>query len=42
MVRFFSNRSRKEGGRVVREYADGGILGELAARIDTEERRLRP
>jgi hypothetical protein len=42
MVRFFSNRSREESGRVVREYADGGILEELAARIGTEERRLRP
>ena len=35
----YFTRSRKVNGKTVREYVGGGILGELAARLDAEERR---
>src|SRR5215204_2967359 len=37
----YYTRSRKVGGRVVREYVGGGILGHLAALQDAQQRRLR-
>jgi hypothetical protein len=37
----YYTRSRKEAGRVVREYIGGGVLGEIAALQDDYERRCR-
>src|SRR5829696_9360437 len=37
----YYTRSRKEGGRVIREYIGGGVLGELAAQMDALKRCQR-
>jgi hypothetical protein len=37
----YYTRSKKVGGRVVREYVGGGTLGQIAALQDAQERRLR-
>jgi hypothetical protein len=37
----YYTRTRKVGGRVVREYVGGGILGHIAALQDAQQRRRR-
>jgi hypothetical protein len=37
----YYTRSRKVNGQVIREYVGGGVLGELAARMDAEVRQRR-
>jgi len=37
----YYTRSRKVDGRLVREYVGGGVLGQIAARMDADERRRR-
>jgi hypothetical protein len=37
----YYTRSRKIGGRVLREYVGGGELGKLAAAVDADARALR-
>ena len=37
----YYTRSRKVNGQVIREYVGSGVLGELAARMDAEDRQRR-
>ena len=37
----YYTRSRRENGRVVREHVGGGMIGQLAAELDTIDRSKR-
>ena len=37
----YYTRSRRESGRIVREYIGGGLLGEMCAELDTQLREIR-
>jgi hypothetical protein len=39
--RYCYTRSRREGGRVIRQYIGVGIIAEIAAQEDQEERQRR-
>lgn len=39
--RFYYSRSKKVGGRVIREYIGTGPLAQLAAKLDAEQRARR-
>ena len=38
---WYYTRSRKVNGRIVREYVGGGLVGQLSAELDDEERAQR-